>query len=179
MRFMPAVTLVLTLTFMAAACNDDDNSSLAFDAGALDAAAGGASGAADGAAGTESGSADGTGTGGTAGADAWPGTCDPVQQNCPSGQQCTGGCNVTGVMAKVFTCAMPAAGAVATNGQDCGAGCARGHDCYTIPNADGGTRSVCRKYCNTDSDCPGTRCVAEGLVCTAGDTNPIGRLCAL
>jgi hypothetical protein len=111
-------------------------------------------------------------------ADRWPGTCDPVAQDCPAGQQCTGGCNVQGVMSKVFTCAVPAAGAVATNGQDCGNGCARGHDCYTVAT-DGGTRSVCRKYCNSDTECPSGRCVAEGLVCNAGDMNPIGRLCGL
>lgn len=109
----------------------------------------------------------------------WPGTCDPVQQNCPAGQQCTGGCQVAGVMAKVFTCAVPGPSATATNGQDCGAGCAPGNDCYTVPAAGGGTRSVCRKYCNTNADCPSGTCVAEGLVCTAGDTAPIGRLCSL
>ena len=76
---------------------------------------------------------------------AWPGTCDPVRQDCPAGQQCTGGCNVVGVMAKVFTCAVPSRDATATHGQDCGAGCARGHDCFLVPAAAGGTRSVCRK----------------------------------
>jgi hypothetical protein len=110
----------------------------------------------------------------------WPGTCDPVLQNCPAGQQCTGGCNVSGVMTKAFTCAVPAAGATATQGQDCGAGCARGHDCYVVPAPDGGMRSICRKYCNVDADCPpGGRCGQEGLVCTAGDSAPIGRLCTI
>jgi hypothetical protein len=133
--------------------------------------------------GDNSGSLVNPGDGGTTdarpGADAWPGTCDPVAQNCPAGQQCTGGCNVPGVMSKMFTCALPTAGASATNGQDCGAGCARGHDCYTVPAAGGGTRSVCRKYCNGDGDCPGSHCVAEGLICAPGDPTPIGRLCAL
>jgi hypothetical protein len=116
---------------------------------------------------------------GGASAQTWPGTCDPVLQNCPVGQQCTGGCNVTGVMAKVFTCAIPNPAATATNGQDCGLGCARGHDCYTVADADGITRNVCRKYCNVDADCPTGSCLAEGLVCTAGDLQPIGRICAL
>jgi hypothetical protein len=150
-----AAPLVVMLTLLAA-CGDDDNSLPVIpDGSALD------------------GAADTTPTGG------WPGTCDPVQQNCPAGQQCIGGCNVVGVMAKVFTCATPAAGATATNGQDCGAGCAAGHDCYVVPTAEGGTRSVCRKYCNVDADCAGAACVAEGLVCSSGDTAPIGRLCAL
>jgi hypothetical protein len=113
-----------------------------------------------------------------AAAGGWPGTCDPVRQDCPAGQQCTGGCNVVGVMAKVFTCAVPSSDATATHGQDCGAGCAPGHDCYLIAAPDGGTRSVCRKYCNVDADCP-TTCGADGLVCSAADMNPIGRLCAL
>jgi hypothetical protein len=159
--------LVLVAFAVAAGCNDgNDTGSFRFtpDGGAaLDGSADQAASPAD------------LGASG----DAWPGTCDPVLQNCPAGQQCTGGCNVMGVMAKVFTCAVPVAGANATNGQDCGAGCARGHDCYVVPAGDGGTRSVCRKYCNVDADCPSNRCVAEGLVCTAGDTNPIGRLCAL
>jgi hypothetical protein len=152
MKLLRAATLTLTLAL--AGCGDDGGTpGIAPDGGALDAS-----------------------TGGDAG---WPGTCDPVQQNCPTGQQCTGGCNVAGVTAKVFTCAMPAAGATATNGQACGPGCAPGHDCYVVPGGDGGTRSVCRKYCNADSDCPGTRCVGEGLVCTTGDPAPIGKLCAL
>ena len=109
---------------------------------------------------------------------AWPGTCDPVRQDCPAGQQCTGGCNVVGVMAKVFTCAIPNRDATATHGQDCGAGCARGHDCFLVPAPAGATRSVCRKYCNVDADCP-TSCGADGLVCSASDMSPIGRLCAL
>jgi hypothetical protein len=118
-----------------------------------------------------------------AGADApgavvWPGICDPVRQDCPAGQQCTGGCDVAGVMAKVFTCAVPNPGASATHGQDCGLGCAPGHDCFIV-DGDGGTRAVCRKYCNTSADCPNTACVEEGLICTAGDVTPIGRLCAL
>jgi hypothetical protein len=110
--------------------------------------------------------------------DAAQGTCDPVAQNCPSGQQCVGGCNVAGVMAQLFTCAVPSPGATGTNGQDCGVGCAPGHDCYTVGDGDGGTRSVCRKYCNTNADCPNNACVDEGLICSAGQV-PIGRLCAL
>jgi hypothetical protein len=106
------------------------------------------------------------------------GTCDPVRQDCPAGQQCISGCNVMGVMAKVFTCAVPAAGATQTHGQACGLGCARGLDCFAVPAPNGGTRNVCRQYCNTDADCPGTACVDEGVVCTAGDTAPIGRVCA-
>jgi hypothetical protein len=109
----------------------------------------------------------------------WPGTCDPVRQDCPPGQQCTGGCAVTGVTAKQFTCAVPAPGATATHGQDCGVGCAPGHDCYVVQAVDGGTRSVCRKYCNTNADCSNGTCAAEGLVCVTGDTSPIGRLCTL
>jgi hypothetical protein len=109
---------------------------------------------------------------------AWPGTCDPVRQDCPAGQQCTGGCNVMGVMAKVFTCAVPSADATATHGEDCGAGCAPGHDCYLVRTSTGETRSVCRKYCNVDADCP-TTCGVDGLVCSADDMSPIGRLCAL
>jgi hypothetical protein len=106
-------------------------------------------------------------------------TCDPVAQTCPSGQQCVGGCNVAGVMAQLFTCAVPSPGATARDGQDCGAGCAPGHDCFTVSGADGGTRSVCRKYCNTNADCPNNRaCTDEGLICSAGQP-PIGRLCAL
>lgn len=104
--------------------------------------------------------------------------CDPVRQDCPAGQQCTGGCNVVGVMAKLFTCAVPNAAATATHGQDCGAGCARGHDCFIVSAPTGGTRSVCRKYCNVDADCP-TTCGGDGLVCSSGDTSPIGRLCEL
>jgi hypothetical protein len=142
--------LVLLLSF--AGCGDDEGTSLSTRDGSV---------------------ADGGGPG------AVPGTCDPVLQNCPAGQQCTGGCNVQGVMAKVFTCAVPAAGATNTNGQDCGVGCAAGHDCFTVPDGNGGTRSVCRKYCNVDSDCPTSSCVAEGLICTAGDPAPIGRVCAL
>jgi hypothetical protein len=111
-------------------------------------------------------------------ADAGTGTCDPEAQTCPAGQQCVGGCNVSGVMAQVFTCAVPSPGATATNGQACGAGCAPGHDCYTVTGGDAGTRSVCRKYCNTNADCPNNSCVDEGLVCTTGQA-PIGRLCAL
>jgi hypothetical protein len=106
------------------------------------------------------------------------GTCDPVRQDCPAGQQCVSGCNVVGVMAKVFTCAVPAAGATATNGQACALGCVRGLDCFAVPAPEGGTRNICRQYCNTDADCPGTACVDEGVVCTAGDTAPIGRVCA-
>jgi hypothetical protein len=109
----------------------------------------------------------------------WPGTCDPVLQDCPAGQQCTGGCNVADVMAKVFTCAVPSEGAVATHGQVCAAGCARGHDCFVVYGPKGARGSVCRKYCNTDADCPGTACVAEGVVCTRDDPAPIGRVCAL
>src|SRR4051794_1185934 len=75
------------------------------------------------------------------GVDASSGGCDPVGQNCPSGQQCVGGCGVMGVMAQVFTCAVPNAGATATNGQECGAGCAPGHDCYVVAG-DGGTRNI-------------------------------------
>ena len=112
-------------------------------------------------------------------ADAWPGTCDPVRQDCPQGQQCVGGCDVTGVMAKVFTCALPASDARATHGQACATGCAPGHDCFTVTSTDGGTRTLCRKYCNQDSDCSTTRCAPEGLVCTAADPAPIGRVCAL
>jgi hypothetical protein len=108
----------------------------------------------------------------------WPGTCDPVRQNCPAGQQCVGGCNVVGVMAKAFTCATPRPGAGATNGQPCGEGCAPGHDCYVVPAGDGGTRSICRRYCNGDADCPGGSCGAEGLVCAANDPAPVGRLCS-
>ena len=81
-------------------------------------------------------------------------------------------------MAKVFTCAVPSASATATHGQDCGAGCARGHDCFAVPT-DGGTRNVCRKYCNENAECPTGVCAAEGVVCTAGDSDPIGRVCAL
>lgn len=114
------------------------------------------------------------------GTDGLPGTCDPVLQNCPAGQQCVGGCNVAGVMAKVFTCAVPAPGAIATHGQPCGIGCAAGNDCFVVPAEGGGTRAVCRRYCNTDTDCPiGSTCVAEGLICTPGDPNPIGRVCSL
>jgi hypothetical protein len=109
-------------------------------------------------------------------ASAFP-TCDPVRQNCPAGQQCTGGCNVAGVMALVFTCAVPNPGATNTNGQDCGLGCAPGHDCFTVPAAGGGTRNVCRKYCNSNADCPNNNCTNEGLVCSASQS-PIGRVCA-
>jgi hypothetical protein len=118
--------------------------------------------------------------GASAGRDAaWPGTCDPVLQNCAAGQQCVEGCHASGVMTKVFTCAVRRPDALATNGQDCGVGCAAGHDCYMVPNGDGGLRSVCRKYCNSNADCPNNRCVNEGLVCTPGDPAPIGRFCAL
>ncbi len=109
----------------------------------------------------------------------WPGTCDPVSGGCPNTQQCTGACDLPGVMSKSFACAVPAANATATHGQPCGAGCAAGHDCFTVTDANGGVTSVCRKYCNTDRDCPGVTCLAEGLICTAGDPSPIGRLCAL
>jgi hypothetical protein len=109
----------------------------------------------------------------------WPGNCDPVRSDCPAGQQCTGACDVAGVMAKAFACAIPAPGSTATHGQPCGNGCAPGHDCYTVSSPDGGTRSVCRKYCNTNADCPGVPCASEGLICTAGDPNPIGRVCGL
>jgi hypothetical protein len=110
--------------------------------------------------------------------DASPGSCDPVAQTCPAGQQCVGGCNVVSVMAQLFTCAVPAPGATASNGQDCGAGCALGHDCFTMTGTDGGTRNVCRKYCNTNAVCPNNACTDEGLICSAEQT-PIGRLCAL
>jgi hypothetical protein len=82
-------------------------------------------------------------------------------------------------MAKQFTCAVPPAGATATHGQDCGAGCAPGHDCYTVQDAGGETRTVCRKYCNTNADCPEGSCADEGLVCDPSDATPIGRLCTL
>jgi hypothetical protein len=111
------------------------------------------------------------------GVDAVASSCDPVVQNCPAGQQCVGGCGVVGVMAQVFVCAVPSPGATATNGQDCGAGCAPGHDCFTVTDA-GGTRNLCRKYCNSDADCPNGSCTTVGLVCTETET-PIGRLCAL
>jgi hypothetical protein len=103
-------------------------------------------------------------------------TCDPVMQNCPTGQQCTGGCNVVGVMAKVFTCAVPNPSATNTNGQDCGLGCAPGNDCFVVTTG-GVSRNVCRKYCNSNADCPNNNCTNEGLVCSASDA-PIGRVCA-
>jgi hypothetical protein len=109
-------------------------------------------------------------------------SCDPIAQDCPSGQKCavTGGGMTTMPMP---ICVM--AGTVA-DGQPCtrtmGADdCAAG---LTCARSAGGTMGICRKYCTMDNQCDsGQKCAAgrfgQSIVgtCTPACT-PFGNDCA-
>jgi len=101
----------------------------------------------------------------------WPGSCDPVAQNCSPDLECDVDCS----MGKEFRCL-----SIGTSkpGEKCwDTGCVRGSSCMGS-TAD---TAVCRQFCNTDADCPGgKKCDGYvGIVCKTGDTMPIGIFCAL
>jgi len=92
----------------------------------------------------------------------WPGACDPTDQNCGGGDECTLDCT-----AGTFACTA-STGGTKTIDQACGVGeCARGLTCV----------GTCKKWCREDKDCPmGKTCSIKGVMCP-GASASIGWLC--
>jgi hypothetical protein len=88
--------------------------------------------------------------------------CDPAAQNCGAGQKCDFGCQ--GAMAVVACWPATDGGVVGTTCTTV-ATCSAGTACIAISTA--GT--VCRKYCDTDGDCPtGERCHNDTVTVSCG-----------
>lgn len=98
----------------------------------------------------------------------WPGTCDPVAQNCPTGDECDIDCS----KGLLFQCLKEGTG---KPGDRCAKTlCVRGSTCTGASAA----TAVCRKFCSSDADCPaGKACdVDDGIICMMGGMS-IGYLC--
>lgn len=107
-------------------------------------------------------------------------SCDPAMQNCPMmTQRCFFKCPEA-----IYMCA-PEPWGGRKHGEECMSReeCEKSANCFKMmaAGADGGERRVCRRYCNSNSDCPmGKACGESYPVCMMGGMMPgTTRICEL
>jgi hypothetical protein len=110
----------------------------------------------------------------------FPGECDPVAQDCPSGNKCAyvsqGGTTSRRCVPDGTVDAGGACQSTATPAGDFHDTCKAGLSCVDQPAPDGGTAFVCKKFCHASEQCTAPADCIEVLRFTGSDELP--RVCA-
>ena len=104
------------------------------------------------------------------GTDGGANECDPLKQDCPSGQKCRVSCPEA-----IWKCKVQTGTGVAGASCMAGADCAVGFGCLVDPS--GGQAGSCAKLCTSDADCMSPEVCGELMGMCAGGGTYSSKIC--